>query len=153
FLKSRLPAAARNSSTGSNSRSLSPKEASEGPRPRSTTDFGAFPVIIKPPIMTLSPRSTRNRVEIFNDCAGAGVDVAVGVAVAVAVAVAVGVAVAVAVGVAVGVGWDEGPNAITIGDRDGKLPQTIFCVVSLPVVRSTSVPDSRCNMVNLLNAA
>jgi hypothetical protein len=47
--------------------------------------------MIKPPIMTLSPISTRNRVEIFKDWAGVAVGVALGVADAVAVGDGVGV--------------------------------------------------------------
>src|SRR5437764_5134421 len=75
----------------------------DGPTPRKTTGFDAFPVMINPPIMTLSPTSTRRRVEMFNACAGVVVGVAVGLAVGVAVAVGLAVAVAVAVGVAVAV--------------------------------------------------
>src|SRR2546423_3367782 len=65
----------------------------EGPRPRSTTGLDAFPRMIKPPIITLSPVSTRKRVEIFRAWAGVTVGEAVGVAVGVAVAVGVGVGV------------------------------------------------------------
>jgi hypothetical protein len=54
--------------------------------------------------------------------------------------------------VGVGVADDAGPSATTIGDNVGKLPQIIFCAVSLPVVRSTSTPPSKCSKVNLLNA-
>src|SRR5205807_4868889 len=83
-----------------------PELTSDGPSPRSTTGLDTLPRIMNPPIMTLSPVSTRRRGEMFNAWAGVdvGVAVGVGVGVAVAVAVAVGVAVAVAVGVAVGVG-------------------------------------------------
>src|SRR5207248_2340698 len=87
----------------------SPALARDGPMPRRTTDFDVFPRMMKPPIMTLSPVSTRNRVEMFNAWAGVEVGVVVGVAEAIgvtvgdAVAVAVGDAVAVAVGVAVAV--------------------------------------------------
>src|SRR2546423_4791999 len=101
FLKINAPLLPRSSRTGSRSRSLSPACAREGPMPRRNSFLGVLPVMIKPPIMTLSPVPTRRRVEMFK--AWAGVDVAVGVAVGVAVAVAVGVAVAVAVGVAVAV--------------------------------------------------
>src|SRR6476469_6765413 len=58
--------------------------------------------MMNPPMTTLSPTSTRARVERLRALVGGAVGVAVGVAVAVAVGVAV--AVAVAVGVAVGVG-------------------------------------------------
>ena len=81
------------------------ESASDGPIPRKTTGLDSLPVMIKPPIITLSPISTRSRVEIFKFWAGVPVGVAVAVAVGVAVAVAVGVDVAVAeaVGVAVAV--------------------------------------------------
>src|ERR1700686_266994 len=81
---------------------------SDGPRPRSTTGLFAFPVMMKPPIMTLSPTSTRRRVEMFNAWAGVGEGVGVGVAVGVGVGVAVGGGVGVGVGVAVGVGVGVG---------------------------------------------
>src|SRR2546429_9895694 len=67
--------------------------------PRNTTGLFALPVMMKPPIITLSPMSTRKRVEMFNAWAGVGVGVGVGVAVGVVVGVAVGVAVGVGVGV------------------------------------------------------
>src|SRR4051812_38725881 len=77
---------------------------SEVPMPRTITFFGCVPVIMKPPMRTLSPVSTRKRVEIFAKVVtSVGVAVAAGVAVAVAVGVAVAVAVGVAVAVAVGV--------------------------------------------------
>src|SRR5438128_7758003 len=62
---------------------------------------------MNPPIITLSPVCTKERVEMLPSRAigvGVGVRVAVGVAVAVVVGVAVGVALAVAVVVAVAVG-------------------------------------------------
>src|SRR6266853_588151 len=68
-----------------------PNLVSEGPRPRRTTALGVFPRMMNPPIMTLSPTSTLNRVEMFKDWAGVAVGVAVGVGVGVAVGVAVGV--------------------------------------------------------------
>src|SRR2546421_7308737 len=58
--------------------------------------------MMKPAMRTLSPASTRMRVEMFARCEF-GVGVAMGVAVGLAVAVAVGVAVAAAVADAVGV--------------------------------------------------
>jgi hypothetical protein len=82
-----------------------------------------------------------------------GATVAVAVAVGATVAVAVAVAVGLAVAVGVGVADDAGPSAITIGDNVGKLPQTVFCAKSLPVVRSTRTPPSRCNKLNVPNAA
>src|ERR1043166_7896348 len=99
-----------------------PNRVSDGPRARSSTCLGPLPVMINPPMPTLSPVWTSILVEMLRACEAAplGVDVAEAVAVAlgpgvpdaVAVAVAVGVgggvpdavAVAVAVGVAVGVG-------------------------------------------------
>src|SRR5436305_15119152 len=75
---------------------------SDGPIPRNTTGLFAFPVMMKPPIMTLSPRSTRRRVEMFK--AWAGVGVGVGVGVALGAGGAVGGAGGVGVGVAGGVG-------------------------------------------------
>src|SRR4051794_36175386 len=69
----------------------------EGPIARIMTRLGTLPVIIKPPMPTLSPVCTRIRVERLRAC-----DPGLGVAVAVAVGagVAVGAAVAVGVGVA-----------------------------------------------------
>src|SRR4051794_6883627 len=110
----RAPLCPRNSRNGS-CRSVaagSPDEASEGPRPRRTTAFGMFPVIMKPPIIILSPTSTRRRVEMFMAWAGVAVGVAVGLAVGVAVALAVPVAVAVGVAVAVAV-------AVAVGEVTG----------------------------------
>src|SRR5437016_9416065 len=90
---------------------------------RIITLFGSVPCTINPPIITLSPVCTKERVEMLPSRAvdvgvGVGVGVAVGVtvgvgvgvrvAVGVAVAVAVGVAVAVAVGEAVGLGLGVG---------------------------------------------
>src|SRR5438105_1785757 len=94
------------SRTGSASGLGTPKPASEGPRPRTVTCLGALPVMIKPPISTSLPVSTRIRVEILRAWAeaGVGVGVVVGVAVGVSVGVGVGVGVPdVGVGVVVGV--------------------------------------------------
>jgi hypothetical protein len=52
------------------------------------------PVIMNPPIRTLSPVSTRKRVEIFPRMLGVAVGVGVGVGVWVGVGVGVGVGVA-----------------------------------------------------------
>src|ERR1700731_3191896 len=101
-LKIKEPFAWRSSRTGSSNTPLRLNLVSDGPSPRTTTFLEALPVMIKPPITTLSPVSTRARVDMFRASVGGGV--AVGVAVGVPVAVAVGVAVAVAVGVGVG-GW------------------------------------------------
>src|SRR5215212_6111194 len=117
------PAGPCSSITGSASTSVSPLWIKEGPIPRTITCLEALPVMMKPPMPTLSPTETRMRVERLTACVinpGVAVGVAVGIAVgvgvgppgvAVAVAVAVGVgptgvavAVAVALAVAVGVG-------------------------------------------------
>src|SRR4051812_40596235 len=71
----------------------------DGPIARMITFFGCVPVTMKPPMRTLSPVSTRNRVEILPSTV---FGVAVGVALGVAVAVAVGLGVGVGVGVGVG---------------------------------------------------
>src|SRR4051794_6139917 len=68
----------RSSRTGSRRRSVTPNWESDGPIPRSTTAFDACPVMINPPIITLSPVSVRRRVERFNAWAGVAVGVAVG---------------------------------------------------------------------------
>src|SRR5687768_18516601 len=101
----------RNSRVGSASTSLAgnPNWVKEGPIPRITTCFGALPVMMKPPMPALSPRSTRIRVDrltAWEAGVGDGVGVAVGVGGGVAIGVAVGVAVGVgvAIGGAVGVG-------------------------------------------------
>ena len=54
---------------------------SDGPSPRTTTFLAALPVMIKPPITTLSPVSTRARVDMFRALVGVAVGVAVGVGV------------------------------------------------------------------------
>src|SRR5205814_9429969 len=78
---------------------------SDVPIPRTITFFDCVPVMMKPPIKTLSPVSTRNRVEMF---ANVVTGVAAGVAVAdggvLAVRAAVAVRLCVEGGVAVGVG-------------------------------------------------
>ena len=108
------------------------KEESEGPIARTITFFGWVPVMMNPPMRTLSAVSTRRRVEIFPNklpdgvtvgvALGATVDVAEGVAVGVVVGLAVavglgegvGVAVAVAVGVAVALGEAVGVGPIAL---------------------------------------
>ena len=50
-----------------------PNFVREGPIPRMMTRFASLPVMMKPPIMTLSPLFTRRRVEILTGCvAGLG---------------------------------------------------------------------------------
>jgi hypothetical protein len=88
---------------------------------RTMTLFGWVPVMINPPIRTLSPVSTRRRVEMLPNAltpgvpAGVGVGVWPGVAVVIAVAVGVAaaaVAVAVAVGLGLGIGVGVGVGAL-----------------------------------------
>ena len=58
----RLPALSCNSSVGFAS---TPSSGNEGPIARTITFFACDPVIMNPPIRTLSPVSTRKRVEMF----------------------------------------------------------------------------------------
>ena len=84
---------------------------------------------MNPPIKTLSPVSTRRRVEMFPKvpgvsvgvAEGGGVGVAVGVGVAAGVGVGVGVGTGVGVGVAGGVGVTIGV-AVAVGDGVGVGP-------------------------------
>ena len=55
----------RNSRTGSLRKSVMPKLARSGPMPRIITFLGVFPLTMNPPIMSLSPVSTRKRLERF----------------------------------------------------------------------------------------
>src|SRR2546423_6489099 len=109
-----VPSLPLNSKVGSWSGSATPKTAREGPIPRMIMRLASLPSIMKPAISTLSPASTRKRVEILARCEldvgvavgvgeGIGVAVAIGVAVGVAAGLAVGVGLAVALGVAIGV--------------------------------------------------
>src|SRR6185437_8180929 len=102
--------------SASTSEAENPNWVNDGPRPRTTTCFGVFPVMMKPPIPTSSPVPVRRRVDRFSACVGVVVGVAGGVEVAVAVAVAVGLALGLAVGVAVavavGVGAAPGTHAL-----------------------------------------
>ena len=111
------------------------KDESDGPIARTMTLFGCVPVMMKPPIRTLLPVSTRKRVEIFPKVLGAvGVDVAVavgvgvtgvGLGVAAGVPVAVAVAVAVAVGVPVGLGVGGGVTVpVGVGEGVGVADET-----------------------------
>src|SRR5664279_4215080 len=107
----RTPDESRSSRKGSAS-APGNNEESEGPIARMITFFGWVPVIIKPPIRTLSPVSTRRRVEmlpkvpgvIIGVVEGLGVGVAEGLGVGVAEGFGVGVAEGLGVGVATGVG-------------------------------------------------
>ena len=129
FTAIRLPEELRSSRMGSTS-TAGNKGASDGPIARTIIFFGCAPVMINPPIRTLSPVSTRKRVEMFPripgaavgvgvdvGVGGAGVGVAVGVGVDVGVDVGVGV-VGVGVGVA-GVGVGVGVKGIAVGDGLG----------------------------------
>src|SRR6266478_873456 len=95
FDRIRAPEESRNSRTGLASAS-GKNEESDGPTARTIIFFGCVPLTMKPPINTLSPVSTRKRVEMFPRIAGE--------------ALGVGVAVAVTVGVGVGVGVEVGPG-------------------------------------------
>src|SRR6266576_3674404 len=98
---------------------------------RIITLFGSVPWTINPPIITLSPVCTKERVEMLPSRAigvGVGVRVAVGVAVAVVVGVAVAVAVVVAVAVGVALTVDVG---VTVGVGVGGGPD---CAQYLPPV-------------------
>src|ERR1700730_11519620 len=95
----RPPEELRSSRMGS-ARAPGKKEERERPIARTITLFAWVPVIMKPPIRTLSPVSTRKRVEMFPKV--------LGVTVGVGAAVGVGVATGVGVGVASGVGGDVG---------------------------------------------
>ena len=64
------PVPSCNSRVGSAS---TPARGSEGPIARTITFFGCVPVMIKPPIKTLSPVSTRRRVEILAKVVATGV--------------------------------------------------------------------------------
>src|SRR3954449_12552345 len=114
------PSAARSSRTGS-ARAPGKLFSNDGPMARITTFFASLPVMMNPPIIALSPDSTRPRVAMLSGwdggmALGAAVAVAVGLEEAVAVGatvavgttvdsgVAVGLGAMVAVGVAVGVG-------------------------------------------------
>src|SRR5439155_14745259 len=112
------PFSSCSSSVGSSRRPATgvPLTLSDGPRPRSRTFFGPFPVMIKPPIIAWSPVRTSRRVEMLSSCAGVGVGVGVGVALGVGVAVGVALGVGVTVGVALGVGVWEG---LGVGVRSG----------------------------------
>src|SRR5262249_601524 len=103
---SKAPLEPRSSKVGSARKSGTPAAPSDGPIPRKATGLGPLPVIMNPPINTLSPVSTRIRVEIFNARPGDPLGVTVGVALGVDVAVAV--AVGVALGVTVGLAGGEG---------------------------------------------
>src|SRR5205814_939836 len=107
-----------NSRMGSASGLGTPKITKEGPIPRRPAFLGAPPVMINPPIPTLSPLWTRIRVERLRACA-TGVELGVAVPVAVAVAVGVVVAVAVAVTVGAGVGVPVAV-AVAVGVEDGQ---------------------------------
>src|SRR4029453_15003623 len=64
------PPGSCNSSTGSVRTGLTPVR--DGPMPRIITFFGAFPVMMKPPIETFSPACTFRREEKFRSWGGHG---------------------------------------------------------------------------------
>src|SRR5437773_2430342 len=90
---------------------------------RRITFFGWVPVIMNPPMRTLSPVSTRRRVEIFPRMLADGVPVGVALGVVVAEGVAVGLGVVVGVGEGVGaiVGVAVGV-AVALGEGVGVGP-------------------------------
>src|SRR5580704_14614748 len=78
----------------------------EGPIPRMITFLATLPVMIKPPMATLSPVWTSARVDMFSSCGRVNVGVRVGGD--------VGVGSGVGVGIGVGVGVGVGPGLITL---------------------------------------
>ena len=126
-----------NSRNGSASGFGTPDEFKEGPIARTRTCFGLAPVMMKPPMPTLSPVPTRIRVERFRAWLGVGVGLAVGVAVALAVAVGVEVGVDVAVAVALGV---EVAVAVAVAVGVGEAGIATVCVI-LSVLKADKVSD------------
>src|ERR1700704_760897 len=122
FIVTRLPLPLRSSRKGSAMRpGTGPcPELREGPLARRANLLLSLPVIIKPPMRTLSTINTCARGEFLSNCAGVGVGVGVGDGVGDAVGVGVAVGVVVAVGVAVGVGVDVGVGlGVGVGVRVG----------------------------------
>src|SRR5438105_15963183 len=118
--KIRLPLPSCSSKIGLASASAIPEAASEGPIARMMTFFGSEPVMMNPPIKTLSPPSTRRRVEMLSNFPKPGVEVGPGVGVGVAVGVGAGVAAGVGVGVTVGVGVGVGVGlGVPVGEGVG----------------------------------
>ena len=70
------PVESNNSSIGSASGLVTPPPEREGPIARSTTCLLSLPVMIMPPIKTLSPVPTFARVEMF--CGSEGVETVAG---------------------------------------------------------------------------
>src|SRR4051812_27026244 len=109
------PLESRNSRMGSLNGFVMPAWARDGPTARTATFLSAVPVIIKPPIITFSPVSTRTRVEIFSGFGAAtlGLAVADGIADALGPALALGLTVGdgdtVVPGVALGDGFGVEP--------------------------------------------
>src|SRR3954471_1952473 len=100
------------------------------PISRMITFFGCVPVIMKPPMRTLSPVSTRKRVEMFARVVTEGV--------AVGVADAAGVGTGVEVAVAVGVGDGTGPSSLIIVPRPW-LSAITALVASLKLTKKVSL--------------
>src|SRR4051812_4558767 len=105
-LESITPLGPYNSKVGFASLSANGREV---PIPRMITFFGCVPVMMKPPMRTLSPVSTRKRVEMLARVVTEGV--------AVGVADAAGVGLGKGGGVAVGVGEGTGPSSLIIVPR------------------------------------
>ena len=112
--------------------------------------------MMKPPIRTLSPVSTRRRVEIFpkTPVAGVTVDVAVGVAAAVAVGVTVAVAVGVAEGTTVAVGVGIAPVAYkSARSSSGPVPVPPAAEIAdrkiIPALKTMKLGDARQRLASL----
>src|SRR5437870_2609007 len=122
---------------------------------RIITLFGSVPCTINPPIITLSPVCTKERVEMLPSRAvGVGVNVAVavgvGVGVRVAVGVGVGVNVAVAVGVGVRVAVGVGVNvAVAVGVAVG-VRVAVGLAVGVAVGHATPTVDTSTMFVSLV---
>src|SRR6266446_6165270 len=108
------PAGPCSSSTGSASASGTPDCVNEGPIARRIRCLGPVPVMMNPPMPTLSPVWTRVRVERFRGCA-AGVGVPEGVGDGGTVGVADGATVGVPVGVVVAVAVGGGTVIVPVG--------------------------------------
>src|SRR5689334_12694565 len=105
------------------------------------TLFGSLPCTINPPIITLSPVCTKERVEMLPSRAtGVGVGVAVTVGVEVAVAVAVGVGVRVAVAVEVATGVTVGVTVAVGLELTAGVGVGVACGVSLTSLTSQYLP-------------
>src|SRR5262245_21535506 len=99
---------------------------------RTRTVFVSLPVIINPPIRTLSPVSTAVRVEILPSVLVGGVALGVGVGVGEPLGVGVGEPLGVGVGEPFGVGVGE-PEGVGVGVGVGMTP--------VPAVKERTPPE------------